>query len=79
MIEVVSCIGAVVLAAAALDGLDLLRPCSWGELRFPLFADRGCSEIGDALRFLFLEVTHETNFRWCEREYIHRHRRRSFR
>ena len=64
MIEVVSCIGAGALATV--EVLDLLRPCSWGggELRFPLFADRGCSDTGDALRFLCLEVIHETSFRW---------------
>ena len=64
MIEVVSCIGAGALATV--EVLALLRPCSWGEFRFPLFADRGCSDTGDALRFLCLEVIHETSFRWLK-------------
>jgi len=67
MIELVSCIGAGALETV--EVLALLRPCSWGELRFPLFADRG-SDAGDALRFLCLEVIHETSFRWLrERMY----------
>ena len=64
MMEVVSCMGAGVLATV--EVLDLLRPCSRGELPSPLFADRGCSDTGDALRFLFLEVMHETSFRWLQ-------------
>ena len=62
MTEVVSCIGTGALAIVEVS--DLLLPCSWGELRFPLFADRGCSDTGDALRFLCLEVLRETSFRW---------------
>ena len=64
MIEVVSCIGAGVLATV--EVLDILRPCRRGELRFPFFADRGCSDT-DALRFPFLEMIHETSSRWAQK------------
>ncbi len=38
------------------------HPSTGGELFFPFFADRGCSDTGDALRLLCLRVMHEDSF-----------------